>query len=768
MMIGHYFKVAIRNLLKYKIHSLISVVCLAIGIVVFSVVYDLFVVRQAGKYELSANEVKVELQSFHSGAEKDWNYEDIMTDDFIEMQNRCKGVLDTLVAVSFSREAEIEVIDSNGVHTPYNIRYELVSGTFYSIPGMRLLYGDRVPERPDEIVISRRLADRISHLGSPVGKVIRLLFENTDNGLTDYKIVNVIDEGRSYAGDEVHCYFPLEMNKNMSLEVSARIDSSKNIDEINSRLSRMKWGKNDKLLHAKVRPYADQSKPLLLMVLLLASLVFVSAAVSFLKFTFQTFYLRQHEMALRKCMGSDNRGLFLLLFCEVACMFTAAYYVSLLITELAYPLFASCFPIDRWLDKTSCYKIQSWLYLALLLVSVVLVCFPVRRLSGNKLITFVGAHRRSKVFRTVTLGIQMAISLFFLGAVLVIHFSYKEIYGKSYSPLAEEEEQRILVVTSQTPRMAQYWLEIRSKIKTLPEIEAQIGMQDNALSSAHATVMGYVRADSSTVMLKVASGEPQYFTFFDIPMKGRKVDADMADIVYIDKNLADMLEQDGNNDGTITLNNTRFKIAGVYENLYNAVAVKGKYDASVFIPSALPGTTLLLKVNRQADVDAVKAKVERIVREYVPETLTVTIEKMDALKKSDVFVPYLLATILYVISFICLLLVVLSVYTSVSLDTKTRQKEVAIRKINGATPWNIAFLFVRSYLWIYLVVFLLVYPCSRLFFIRVLEGSGANTPYEWGWGVCLFLAFGALLTVTLLWKIRLVMRLNPSDALRKE
>ena len=128
----------------------------------------------------------------------------------------------------------------------------------------------------------------------------------------------------------------------------------------------------------------------------------------------------------------------------------------------------------------------------------------------------------------------------------------------------------------------------------------------------------------------------------------------------------------------------------------------------------------------------------------------------------------MLATVLYVISAICLLLVVLSVYTSVSLDTKTRQKEVAIRKINGATPWNIAFLFVRSYLWLYLVVFLFVYPCSRLLLIRILEGSGANTPYEWGWGVILFISFGVLLIVTLMWKIRLVMRLNPADVLKKD
>ena len=36
-MILHYLKVALRNLLKYRTHSLISVLCLAVGITFFTV-----------------------------------------------------------------------------------------------------------------------------------------------------------------------------------------------------------------------------------------------------------------------------------------------------------------------------------------------------------------------------------------------------------------------------------------------------------------------------------------------------------------------------------------------------------------------------------------------------------------------------------------------------------------------------------------------------------------------------------------------------------
>ena len=39
------------------------------------------------------------------------------------------------------------------------------------------------------------------------------------------------------------------------------------------------------------------------------------------------------------------------------------------------------------------------------------------------------------------------------------------------------------------------------------------------------------------------------------------------------------------------------------------------------------------------------------------------------------------------------LLVILSIYSAISMDTVSRQKEVAIRKINGATPKIIALMF---------------------------------------------------------------------------
>lgn len=57
------------------------------------------------------------------------------------------------------------------------------------------------------------------------------------------------------------------------------------------------------------------------------------------------------------------------------------------------------------------------------------------------------------------------------------------------------------------------------------------------------------------------------------------------------------------------------------------------------------------------------------------------------------------------LAIVSLLLVILSIYSAISMDTVSRQKEVAIRKINGATPKVIALLFGKTYLIIYVLTF---------------------------------------------------------------
>jgi ABC-type antimicrobial peptide transport system permease subunit len=121
-----------------------------------------------------------------------------------------------------------------------------------------------------------------------------------------------------------------------------------------------------------------------------------------------------------------------------------------------------------------------------------------------------------------------------------------------------------------------------------------------------------------------------------------------------------------------------------------------------------------------------------------------------------------LATVLAVIS---ILLVVFSIYSAISLDTQNRQKEMAIRKINGATPKDIAILFGKSYALIFVLSYLFVYPLERYVFTQVFLIDAGN---NWDWPIIVLAVMTALIVSVTAYKIREIMHINPALILKKE
>ena len=109
-MILHYLKIAFRNLWKYKTHSLISVLCLAVGITFFTVM-SMFVAR-VGFYRDQPNYER----RVHIKKKVGW----MSVKDWEQLQHIPIPELDSLAAISYysTGGSEIGVIDRNGREMP--------------------------------------------------------------------------------------------------------------------------------------------------------------------------------------------------------------------------------------------------------------------------------------------------------------------------------------------------------------------------------------------------------------------------------------------------------------------------------------------------------------------------------------------------------------------------------------------------------------------------------------------------------------------------
>ncbi|MBQ5819372.1 MAG: hypothetical protein IIW32_05895, partial [Bacteroides sp.] len=132
-MIVHYLKVAIRNLWKYKTHSIISVLCLAVGITFYTAI-SLFVSQIVGDFRnLPGGDRRVEFT-----VQNGWPTVEQV--DYIHSLNLEE--IDSLIVGSISVQAEISCIDGNQQELPYLARYMRVNKQYFEGYEKKVVAGD--------------------------------------------------------------------------------------------------------------------------------------------------------------------------------------------------------------------------------------------------------------------------------------------------------------------------------------------------------------------------------------------------------------------------------------------------------------------------------------------------------------------------------------------------------------------------------------------------------------------------------------------------
>ena len=763
-MIRHYLKVAWRNLLAYKAQSLISAVCLAIGIVCFSYVFCLLeVIMPTDNRPMLEQRVTLVPLMEHYGRTS------ISPDELQRVEEELgrlgvTGLSAHSYGLNGKTEAEIEILNEEGQMTPFLVRCQAANATFFAYEDMDV---QGLPEElgPQDVVLAAPFARKAFGDESPIGKTLRFAGDGEDSRQM-YRVAGVATGGnRDFDAD---CYFALDCLRPAapSLLLSCFMPRQMDRKAFGQALEKITWQRGDKEVSLTGKADTDNRELGKTLIMLLVSLILVSGLINFLKFVIQMFFNRQRELALRKCLGSDNRGLYKILASEVFLMLTLALLLSLPLTEWLYVLLIGNLSSDVLPDVPMgrVYGTQIWVYAVTLAVSLLVICYPIGRLRQVSLYTTLQSSRKKHRFRNVMIGLQLAVSTFFIGGVAVVGMIWDEMFlEKRYQPLSSEEEERIAMLTLDTHRVRENIAPILAGMRKMPEVE-DVTYVSYTFDMKRSVFTTYKRKDGVGMSVLMSGGDPGYFRFYGIPMQGKELPPEASGQIYISKQFKQCLDEEGNT-GSVTLDGTDYQIAGVYEALYGEINGMNAYAGSVFLPST-EASSYYIKVNGQADMNEVMGRMEKLCREFVPETLPLSLHYLtDADSSLSVFSVLRMA--LAGMAVISLLLVALSIYSSISLDSIGRRKEVAIRKINGATPTDIVILFAKAYIILLIVAFVCVYPLVFLMADTVME-SMADSVYSWQWPLLTFFAITAMLFVVTGYKIWQVMRLNPAEVVKSE
>ena len=807
-MIAHNLKVALRNLMKYKLQTTISVLSIAIGIVTLAFAHAVltkvtFPSLYSQPYADRAFKVYLEPIDGSCAKENPTGKENVPTPSF----NR-----DLLLALkrdggprSIERMAvpngtwfgdimEFRLGDS--IRRKTFIPFTLVEPSYFNLVGIRSAITGRTISKlkPGEAIISQKMAAIVFGNDDPRGaSVCQRGYRMLTIPLT---IVDVFED--------VSCFDPLLNSQSLYIclgEMESELFGAKNgeggepyyarwvtivlregsttshlLHELNVRLK--PFGFRATLESAVNRDDISIVVAVQTLIHLVGALILIAALIGFLRMEVQLFWMRRREIALRITHGSRRSQLFRLLLTEVVLVVALSVAVAMLmgswVEHFVYTHFV------RFINDAP-FSIQDLTYyslcigLLLLLLCALIIWVALARIchAGQGL----AAHMRGSrthLFRDVMLGLQVAISIVFVCGTLTIgKWTVLEQNPLNLPDDLEPYKESLYLCVNDAWENRN---NLKEKIAHLPSLDKMIIRERYYYKIPDI-------ADNPKVL--EAFGGQSHFPIF--------LTADTSLVSFYNLRV-NWLHRPISTDAYLLLNDSlyhKLRRLGIASsdvlNLWDiethvfpiAGTIAGipyeREEVSLLIrPNTTDIATNFILIPKEGKYRQLLRETEDVIQRIEPSVVQKMVHNFHAFHEEVALVGNF-RLVGWILGIVSLIICAMSIYSTIALDTRSRQKEVAIRKVCGAKSRDIYRLFGRIYLLIVALSLVIALPVATLFH-RMMFSEDMMTRQAWESAdtspliPCLMgaLVVIALIALIVVWHIRIILRTNPSEIIVKE
>jgi hypothetical protein len=499
------------------------------------------------------------------------------------------------------------------------------------------------------------------------------------------------------------------------------------------------------------------------------SLLILCTLFNYLSLFVSRFRMRQREFALRIVYGASNRSLFTLLSVEFLVAMFVALLLGLALVETVVSSFVEISGVR--LALSSIYfemlaYIAGIILFALLTFVLTLAVFRRRTLnasirSGNK-----------RLFRKVAIVSQLVISIGFMFCTIVI---VKQMYYLHNTDLGFEFKNRGYVDFYGVDADV-----LDSKLQQIPEITETLKSQIALVPPAR-WWNGYVTEwdekpeNAKQVNFSINAISKQYCAHYNIKLvEGEMLnDGDDKNLVVINESAAKALGWNN----AVGKSFGEYRVKGVIGNIYNAAPTISVTPA-VYVHANIVEKQLV-KMGEQMPAILFKYrdgawksccdKIEKIMETVGKESSR---SYIGVLNEEEVYDTYLkseniLLRILTLISVVCAIVCVFGFVSMVTLTCEERRKEIAIRKIHGATIKDILDIFFKEYLLLLIVGALIAFPVGYIIMKRWLENYVVQTEMSAWIYAAILLALIMAIVLCVGRKVYRTSRENPAEAVKK-
>ena len=787
-MIKHCLKIAIRNLVKYKVQSAVSILGLAVGFVCFS---------------LSLYWIHYEMTYDHFRQDADRIYMVRTNDEYTE------GKISTRVPYSLAAYLAQHFPDI-AVAAPFHLISERISvndkyqdavfssadSAWMNLMDIRIIKGNRnfmLPKDNAEIAITEEAAKKWFRTEDPIGKEVKMLRRTK-------KICAIVQ------AENRHTNFPFDFIGNPELgktwwyitwSILIKVKPDTDIEELESKINanlpaelkqvtltrktgieRIILTPLSKLHYAK--DFRDDKEAgitfqYIIYFSIAGILIITCALINYLTLFINRMRVRQREMALRMIHGANIRSLVSLLTVEFLLLLACAVTTGFLLIEICFPSFIELTGIDT--AKSSLYG-EAFLFIGLIsliiLTAIIGLLYILYHRSLHLSLRYNTGRSTGTQLRRGSIVLQLFVCLSFIGCTVLINQQLDYLRHRDLGlKIKNRGSFSVMGDMDYTPLIR--------KIKELPMI-TEVMQPDYYPIVSQLTAIGQfdnwegldIPIDTPGPV-KLFLGKEDFFRFYDITLLAGEWLDDLStyEDIIINESLARRMgwspqEAIGKH---IIQSYITYTIVGVVKDCHYGAPTLPIPHTGFLVGEQMGlmqrSAGILFKYKEGTWNECRKALEHLYQTECSPENI------LRLNSEEEVYNNYLrseemLTRLLSFASLVCILTAMFGIYSLVTLTCEQRRKEIAIRKVNGATVWSILFLFFREYLIMLCIAALFAFPITYVIIKQwilnyVRQVSISPLPF-------ILILIGLALTVIagISWRVWKAANENPAEVIKNE
>ena len=789
-MLLHNLKVALRNILKYKVQTLGSILSLAIGMVTLAVVHSFLQNFRMPSISHEAYYDRVYTIRFDS-IQKRQTDDPINANGDIIRAIKANGGLRCIeqgpYAHGLMSGGSAEFTLSDKTKRKMQLEPILIERHYPNFAGYRsAITGEKIKVLDThDAIISKKLSQQIFGDRNPVGTSVNLM-KGDDN--YQLRIVDVYQDlslneinGRPTALYFSPCEFEdMDFDQYFARQLYVVLKEGSTPQQLeaeaNGRLKPLGLKTNIRPLKEQLDEENASSATGCSITYLISSLILLAAIIGFMRMHAQLFWMRRREISLRITNGATRLQLFSMFATEVVMIVLMAYIMAVFMGAwicdyLAMPQFAE---IMFELGTIS----HLYLYSLVIGLVVIVLCLAVIWIVLSRICrrtqTLDSGMRRShnNWFRNTMLCVQVIISMFFLGVTFCLLCWAGKMAEYNHIPDDERPYKQSLYMQTYDAENSQ---RLRDKLIHLPQVERWIPYswgywKIDELAENEEFSKAAWQGDRIVTHYRIRNtSDTSLLDFLKIKVNW-KPKADKKKCILVNEELYKHMRQHrvAPND-MLTIDNDSYKIAGTFQSI--PYVQNMKYDMYTFIvidPKFSYETNDYILVAKPGEYKEMEVAVDRTIQQLEPTVVAQMSTNLRNRIAFEMFMVEILQSIAWALAVVSLAICMISIFSTVMLDTQTRKKEVAIRKVNGALTKDITKLFGRTYLVITLIAMVFAVVAMLLFHIvlsQLFEMVEINPVMPILMSVVVVAVF---IAVIIAWQVRKTMKVDPSEILAKE